>query len=163
LAACFPLVVDVPLVAFAVLVLAGVSDVLDGWVARRYGLVTATGAALDPITDKLFVLTVAVTLVSSGHLSLGEVLLLSTREIGELPLVAWLSLSRRARQARTEQEMANVPGKLATLLQFLTVGWALFHQPRLDLWIGATAIAGTAAALSYWTRALRATRRQRRP
>jgi cardiolipin synthase len=79
LAACFPLVVDVPLVALAVLILAGVSDVLDGWVARRYGLVTATGAALDPITDKLFVLTVAVTLVSSGHLSLGEVLLLSTR------------------------------------------------------------------------------------
>jgi cardiolipin synthase (CMP-forming) len=162
LAACFPFVLDIPLAAFGVLALAGLSDVLDGWVARRYRLSTATGAVLDPVTDKLFVLTVAVTLVVSGHLSPGAVLLLSTRELGELPLVVWLALSPRARAARTEQERANVPGKVATVLQFVSVGWALLHQPRLELWIGATAIAGVVAATSYWVRALRGTKRQRR-
>ena len=54
------------------LVLAAVSDVLDGYIARRGGQVTPTGAALDPITDKLFVLTIAITLVVTGHLSLFE-------------------------------------------------------------------------------------------
>ena len=158
LAACFPFVVEQPWVALTVLALAAISDVLDGWVARRQGLTTATGAVLDPITDKLFVLTVAVTLVISGHLSLAAVLLLSTREIGELPLVVWLLSSPRARAARREQETANLPGKLATVLQFLTVGWALLQKPRLELWVAATAIAGALAALSYWRRSLRTLR-----
>ena len=135
LAASFALLVDVPLAAFTVLVLAGLSDVLDGCIARRYGLMTATGAVLDPVTDKLFVLTVAVTLVVSGHFSLVAVLLLSTRELGELPLVAWLALSSSVRAARVEQA-CQCSGQAGTVLQFVTVGWALFHQPRLELLIG---------------------------
>jgi len=94
LAACFVAFVDRPLMAVSVLVAAGLSDVLDGWVARRCGLVTATGSALDPIMDKLFVLTVAVTMVVRGHLSVAAVLLLSTREIGELPLVVCLACTQ---------------------------------------------------------------------
>jgi phosphatidylglycerophosphate synthase len=155
LAACFALFVDRPFVALGVLIAAGLSDVLDGWVARRYGLVTATGAALDPITDKLFVLTVAVTLVASGHFSVAAVLLLSTREIGELPLVMWFACSPAARAARAAAPSANAGGKLATALQFGTVGWALLGQPRIELWIAAASIAGVLAALGYWRRALR--------
>jgi len=155
LAACFALFVNRTLVALGVLMLAGLSDVLDGWVARRYGLVTATGAALDPITDKLFVLTVAVALVASGHLSVGAVLLLSTREIGELPLVVWFAWSPSARAARAAAPSANAAGKLATVLQFGAVGWALWGQPRIDLWIAAASTAGVLAALGYWRRALR--------
>src|SRR5450432_80739 len=94
LAAAFPFVLGHPLLALGVLVAAGVSDVLDGWVARRFGLVTPTGAALDPVTDKVFVTTVAVSLVAGGYLSILDVVLLSTREIGEVPLVAWLAVNR---------------------------------------------------------------------
>jgi len=79
---------------------------------------------------------------------------LSTREIGELPLVVWFALSPRARGARAEYPTANLPGKIATLLQFATVGWALFRAPHLDRWIAATAVAGVFAAISYWRRAL---------
>jgi CDP-diacylglycerol--glycerol-3-phosphate 3-phosphatidyltransferase/cardiolipin synthase len=154
LAACFPASVDRPWAALAVLAAAAISDVLDGWVARRYGLATATGAVLDPITDKLFVLTVALTLVVRGHLETGTVLLLSVREIGELPLVAWFALSPSARAARVDHPKANVPGKLATAMQFVTVGWILLRVPGADLWIGATAVAGLLAAVSYWRRAL---------
>ena len=87
LAVAFALVVDHPSLAFCILVAAGLTDVLDGWYARRFRQVTATGAALDPVTDKLFVMTVAIALVVTGHLSVVAVFLLSTREIGELPLV----------------------------------------------------------------------------
>ena len=71
LAVVFSFVVGRPVLALGVLVGAGLTDVLDGWYARRFGQVTATGAALDPITDKLFVLTVAITLVVTGQLSVG--------------------------------------------------------------------------------------------
>ena len=156
LAACFVVFVDRPVAALAVLAAAGLSDVLDGWVARRFGLVTATGAALDPITDKLFVLTVAATLVASGHLSVTAVLLLSTREIGELPLVVWFVCSPTARSVRAAAPSANVGGKLATVLQFAAVSWALLGQPRLELCIAAASAAGALAALGYWRRTLRA-------
>ena len=158
LAVCFRLLVDRPVAAAVVLALAGLSDVLDGWIARRYRLVSATGMVLDPITDKLFVLTVAVTLVVRGHLSIGGVLLLSTREIGELPLVAWLVLSRSARSARAEQPSANIPGKFVTVLQFVAVCWAIFRGPLLGWWLAATAVAGVLAAISYWGRSLRTAR-----
>jgi phosphatidylglycerophosphate synthase len=63
LAFVFPFVVGRPWLAFAVLLGAGLTDVLDGWYARRFHQVTATGSVIDPITDKIFVMTVAVTLV----------------------------------------------------------------------------------------------------
>ena len=61
LAVAFAMAISRPLAALIVLAASALSDVLDGWIARRYHMVTATGAALDPITDKLFVLTVVVT------------------------------------------------------------------------------------------------------
>lgn len=158
LAACFPFVVDKPIAALAVLAAAGLSDVLDGWVARRYGLVTATGTVLDPITDKLFVTTVALTLVLDRYLSLSSVVLLSLREVGELPLVLWYATSKAARSARAATPSANLGGKLATALQFATVAWALARLPALDLWIGVTALSGVLAAIGYWRRALRLNR-----
>jgi CDP-diacylglycerol--glycerol-3-phosphate 3-phosphatidyltransferase/cardiolipin synthase len=154
LAFCFPLVAEKPALAFLVLGLAAVSDVLDGWVARRFGLATATGAALDPITDKFFVFTVAVTLVLKGYLSVGDVVLLSLRELGELPLVIWFAFSHAARKKRADHPKANIPGKLATTLQFVAIGSVLLRFPPAEPWILATAAAGLIAAATYWRRAL---------
>jgi cardiolipin synthase len=154
LAAAFPFAVGQPPLALGILIGAGLSDVLDGWYARRFGEATATGAALDPVTDKLFVLTVAITLVVTGQLTPLSVLLLSTREIGELPLVLWVALSPGARRARAEQPSANWVGKAATVLQFASVSAALFHASHQALWVDATAVTGVAAAFTYWRRAL---------
>lgn len=158
LAACFPLAIDKPAVALAILIAAGASDVLDGWYARRFQQVTATGTALDPVTDKIFVAAVACTLVARGGLSVLDVALLGTREIGELPLVAWLATSRAARQLRTEHPSANVPGKLATMLQFAAVTAAILRSPARDALVDLTAVAGGLAAVSYWARSLRQVR-----
>lgn len=159
LAFAFPFVVERTPWALAVLAVAGITDVLDGYSARRLDQVTPTGAALDPVTDKLFVLTVAVTLVASGHFSLLSVLLLSTRELLELPLVVWFALSPGARSARAEKPAANALGKLATVLQFAAVFSSLLGSSTTDIWIGVTAVAGVLAALSYWARAISLERR----
>lgn len=86
LAIAFPFAPSAP-IAFAILVASGLTDVADGWYARRYGQVTATGAVVDPITDKLFVATVVITLLVRSKLAWWSLLLLGTRELGELPLV----------------------------------------------------------------------------
>lgn len=155
LALCFAIFIERPRVAFAVLIAAAMTDVLDGWWARRYAEVTATGSALDPITDKMFVLAVAITLVATDHLSASTILLLSTREIGELPLVLWFALSPRARSLRAGHASANIPGKIATLFQFTTVCSALFHLQGTNMCILAASLSGAFAALSYWRRELR--------
>ncbi len=153
LAMAFPFAVR-PEAALAVLVIAGLSDVLDGWYARRFHQVTPTGAVLDPLTDKLFVATVALTLVLRDRLPIYAVLLLATRDLLELPLVAWIAWSARARRVRAESAAANAPGKLATAFQFACVASAVFAWKSASGWAVAAAVAGAVAAALYWRRAL---------
>jgi phosphatidylglycerophosphate synthase len=141
------------------LLAAGLSDVLDGWYARRFKEVTPTGTAIDPVTDKLFVLTVAISLVCGGLLAPLDVLLLSTREIAELPLVVWIATSRHARHWRAAHPSANVAGKCATVFQFFTAAAAIFRVPHLRWLIACAALIGILAAATYWARALREVRR----
>jgi cardiolipin synthase len=154
LAACFALAVRIPSAALGILVLAGITDVLDGWVARRFGLVTATGAALDGITDKVFAVGVALALLATGQLGLGALLLLNAREIGEAPLLLWCLVNPHARARRVAYPKANVVGKVATVVQFLAIGSALFRAPGTSYLVMATAVVGAFAALSYWRREL---------
>src|SRR5580693_4323266 len=152
LAVLFPFVLSSRPAALAILCLAGASDVLDGWYARRFGQATPTGAVVDPVTDKLFVLSVVVTLVANHVLPVFSVLLLSTREIGELPLLAWFFLSHKVRHARATKASANLPGKLATGFQFLTIAAALLDWPVKSELLFTTAGAGAVAAVVYWMR-----------
>jgi cardiolipin synthase len=53
--------------AFILFVAAGVSDALDGWLARRYGG-NAIGALMDPVADKALLVTMYITLATVGAL-----------------------------------------------------------------------------------------------
>ena len=162
LAVLFVLLLDEPWAALAVLATAGVSDVVDGWLARRLGLVSATGAALDPITDKAFAITVAVALVVGGKLTLGQTLLINVRELFELPLALWILGSHRARLRRVDHASANLSGKVATVVQFGAIASALLGLPQTGVWVAATAILGLVAAATYWRRELRVIARTER-
>lgn len=155
LAAAFPFVVHVPAAALAVIAAGALTDVLDGWLARRLDQVTPTGAVVDGITDKLFVGSIAVTLVASGLVDLPTAVLLATREVGELPLVLWLALSRKARRLQASDSTANAYGKITTALQLAVVGAVLLGSPHVRALAMITAIAGIVAAAAYWQRVLR--------
>ena len=88
LAVVFPFCARRPEWALVVLAAAAVSDVLDGWVARRFHEETRTGALLDGVMDKVFVVTVLGTLVAARSITIVHVMLLGTRELGELVLIA---------------------------------------------------------------------------
>ncbi len=51
------LVIEHDIIALVILVLSGVTDYLDGKIARRYGLVTRLGQLLDPAADRLYILS----------------------------------------------------------------------------------------------------------
>ena len=52
--------------SFAAFVIAAVTDYFDGWLARRWGVVSLTGAILDPIADKILVCGAIVGLLAMG-------------------------------------------------------------------------------------------------
>jgi CDP-diacylglycerol--glycerol-3-phosphate 3-phosphatidyltransferase len=61
--------------------LAAITDLLDGWLARRQGLVSVLGKFLDPLADKLIVAGTLVWLVPMGRIPAWAVVLLISREI----------------------------------------------------------------------------------
>jgi len=67
--------------AAIVYALAAITDALDGWLARRQGLVSVLGKFLDPLADKLIVAATLVWLVSMGRIPAWAVALLISREI----------------------------------------------------------------------------------
>lgn len=64
-----------------VFALAAITDMLDGWLARRQGLVSVLGQFLDPLADKLMVAATLVWLVPMGRIETWAVVLLISREI----------------------------------------------------------------------------------
>lgn len=159
LAAAFPLATREGLApAGVVLALAGVTDVLDGWLARRSGQVTATGAIVDPIADKVFALSVVGTLLAEERLPPWAIPALLAREILEAPLVLWVLVTRARRREPLPATQANVPGKAATAVQFVAVLAALAAPRLLTFALGAAAVTGAVAGAAYWLREIRRAR-----
>ncbi len=144
-----------PRIALAVLLIAGASDVVDGWYARHFGQATATGAVIDGVTDKAFMSTVVLSLLLTGKLDLLGAVLLATRELGELPLVVWWVFHRDKRKARADNPRANRVGKLCTSVQFLAVTGALFDMSWLHATLWSAGALGVLAAGYYWHRETR--------
>ncbi|MFO0547250.1 MAG: CDP-alcohol phosphatidyltransferase family protein [Polyangiaceae bacterium] len=146
---------DAPL-AFGVIVLAGLTDLLDGWWARRFNQTTAIGAAVDGATDKIFVLSVALSMLWAGLLTPLAVLWLGTRDLGELAIAAFMAL-RGDRRKLSEEHRANQLGKLTTFMQFVAVTLCLFRWPGGSVLTILAGAVGVVAAASYVHFAARAT------
>ena len=78
--------------AFFVFLIAGVSDGVDGYLAKRYGWTTELGAHLDPLADKLLLVSVFVALGVLGEMPSWIVIAIVTRDILIIAaiLLSWL-------------------------------------------------------------------------
>lgn len=161
LAAAFPFAARRERARFglAVVALAGLTDVLDGFFARRLGQATAIGAVVDGVADKAFAAMVLGTLVERRKLSPRTALLLATRELVELPL-ALLLYRRRKSEGEDPDHKANVLGKLATAFELGSVVAILLGVRKRAPLLGTTAALGVLAGASYWRRELRALRQR---
>lgn len=67
--------------SFVIFVAAGVSDALDGFIAKRFDLATTLGAWLDPIADKALLVSVFVALGFQGHIPPWLVIVVVSRDL----------------------------------------------------------------------------------
>ena len=67
--------------AFILFLVAAISDGVDGFLAKRFGMKTELGAYLDPLADKVMIVSIYVTLASTGVIPLWIVILVVSRDI----------------------------------------------------------------------------------
>lgn len=87
-------------VAFWLFVAAGVSDAVDGYLAKRLGQSSALGAYLDPLADKALLVAVYVALGHAGYLPLWLVILVVFRDVVIVGGVLLLHLTRESVRMR---------------------------------------------------------------
>ena len=75
--------------ALALLVTAGITDVLDGWVARKWNLQTVVGSIVDPIADKFLVTVLTVSLATKGLLPVWLAVVILGRDVGLAVSAIW--------------------------------------------------------------------------
>jgi cardiolipin synthase (CMP-forming) len=68
-------------IAFALFVVAGMSDLVDGFLAKRFGMATELGAYLDPLADKAMIVSIYVTLGIEDAIPRWLVILVVSRDI----------------------------------------------------------------------------------
>jgi CDP-diacylglycerol--glycerol-3-phosphate 3-phosphatidyltransferase len=102
------------LLAAIVFVIASLTDLLDGYLARTRNAVTTFGKLMDPIADKLLIVAALVALVSLGRLAAWVAMVIIAREFAVTAM----------RMAATQQGVvipANLFGKAKTCLQIAAV------------------------------------------
>ena len=130
--------------AAAVFVVASLTDTLDGTLARRYGRVTELGKFLDPLADKLFILSVLIFLVAEGELPAWVVVVIFGRE-----LVITILRSLSAAQGHV---IAATPfGKTKTVTQVGAVLLLILSRPYPQLRLLALIGVGVAVVFTVWS------------
>ncbi len=132
--------------ATGVFVFAAVTDWLDGYLARRLNQMSAFGAFLDPVADKLIVAGALIVLLQLGRVDALVALIVIGREIAISALREWM-----AKVGQAKSVAVAFIGKLKTVTQMIAIPLLLYHDSLLDLvdcqWLG-TLLINLAAVLT---------------
>lgn len=108
--------------AFVVFAIGALSDLVDGYLARRHAMTTPVGAWLDPLSDKLFVIVPAAVLTINGEFPWWATAVIVLREVA-VSLLRW----------RLDQRGVSMPasraGKAKTFSQLSAVGLTIAPLP----------------------------------
>jgi len=113
-------------IALAIFIIASLTDLLDGKIARKYNLVTNFGKFMDPIADKLLVCSALICLIEMGRIPSWIVIIVISREliIDGFRLVA---------SDNNVVIAASYWGKFKTTFQMIMVCLMLVNIPALDV------------------------------
>ncbi|MDQ2767820.1 MAG: CDP-alcohol phosphatidyltransferase family protein [Gemmatimonadota bacterium] len=144
LAAAFLATEQTP-VRVALIGAASLTDVLDGWLARRQQT-TRLGALLDPIADKTFVLVAISAFLIAGELSTLDYFIILLRDFATAVgfLVAYLLKGLDPKNFK-----ARLSGKIVTVLQLATVLALVLHAPFLRPLVWFVGAASVWAVIDY--------------
>ena len=144
--------------ACAIFVVAALSDWLDGYLARALDQMSAFGAFLDPVADKLVVAAALIMLVQLDRVEPIIALIIIGREIAISSLREWM-----AKIGRSASVTVAYIGKVKTVGQMVAIPLLLFHDPLFDMldtqWLGtllinAAVVLTVISMLHYLRRAL---------
>lgn len=118
------------------------SDALDGYLARRLRQVSDLGKFLDPLADKVLVITVLIALVGLGKAESLPVIIITAREL----LVQGL----RINAAANKQIIAATPlAKWKTVIQIIAILMLILNLPYADWALWAAVILSLISATKY--------------
>ena len=117
-------------IASAVFIVASITDAFDGYIARRYKLVTTLGKFIDPLADKVLVIAAMLALIELGRLPAWIVMVIITREF----IVTGLRLVAAAEGVVIA---ASKGGKLKTVCQIIALLMLMLKIPggMLLMWV----------------------------
>ena len=131
--------------ATAVFIFAGITDWLDGFLARRLNQMSAFGAFLDPVADKLIVVAALLALLYLNRVDMIVALIIVGREIAISALREWM-----AKVGQAKSVAVAFVGKLKTVAQMVAIPLLLFHNELFGVdtqWLG-TILINIAAVLT---------------
>ncbi len=102
-------------IALFIFVLASVTDFLDGFIARKYNMISNFGKFMDPLADKLLVCTALIGLMSLAKLNIWFVLVVIARDF-------IISGFRLVAAERGVVIAAGMSGKIKTTMQMILIG-----------------------------------------
>ncbi|WP_433368824.1 CDP-diacylglycerol--glycerol-3-phosphate 3-phosphatidyltransferase [Actinoplanes sp. CA-142083] len=138
--------------ACLVFCLASATDFVDGWIARKWSLVTSFGKIADPIADKALTGTALILLSIYDMLPWWVTIVILAREWGVTALRFWV--------IRYGVIAASRGGKLKTVLQIAAIAWYLWPVPEpfdvIGPWLmGAALVVTVVTGGDYLVQALR--------
>ncbi|MGO9389809.1 CDP-alcohol phosphatidyltransferase family protein [Rhodoblastus sp.] len=141
--------------ALAIFIVAGVSDALDGWVARRFDLRSELGAYLDAVADKALLICDFVTLAIVGVLPMALALLVVTRDLMIIGAVVLSWLLDRPMEIRplwiSKANTFTQIGFIALVLASLAFAWRTGPWLLAGQWlVAALTLASLAAYFRRW-------------
>ncbi len=120
--------------AMILFVTAQSSDIVDGYYARKYGIVSVFGKFIDPLADKLLSISILIMLVPLGRVSAWVVVILMARE-------TTITALRGIAAAEGIEISASDWGKAKTIIQSIALGFLLVHYPVGPIQVRAIALA----------------------
>ena len=116
------------LIMLAIFIIASITDFLDGYIARKYHLITTFGKFADPLADKLLVLALMIILIVQGSLLKGYfVIIILSREF----IVTGFRVIAAEKQIVIA---AGILGKIKTTMQMLMIIMLLLDGPFNGTW-----------------------------
>jgi cardiolipin synthase len=111
------------LIATGLFIAAAITDWLDGYLARRLNQMSAFGAFLDPVADKLMIACALIVLVWLQRVDALIAVVIIGREIAISALREWM-----AKSGQSKSVAVNFLGKIKTISQMIAVPMLLYHE-----------------------------------
>ena len=135
-----------PPMRLALIGMASVTDVLDGWLARHAGVTSRLGALLDPVADRFFALSVVFAYLVGGQLSAWEGVAILFRDVMS---VIGFFVARTVSWLRPVKFMARPLGKIVTAAQIFVFLAVLLRPTWVTSLVVLVALLGVLATIDY--------------